>query len=443
MALSSRNAGQIVPASTDTKPRKRRREKVLEEDDYVEAMDRIITRDYFPDLAKLRNQHDYLMAKNAGDLGKMREIQLRYQLDTRNRTDARDSGAAPPTPHTPNFMATPLPSKRRRIAEIQREDGDSDEEPEQVDINKLVRGSKLDSFVQKFTSEDNASFQDLMDTSAEQYKQRYWWMQKDTKQRMLIADSNQRMAISWPHDPKNALMNMTVRNHVPLLESELPTELVANNTRFVAPKPVKRKKKAGSDSVVDMTADGASSRLGEKKEKNVDLDVVRGLTTTEEESSVPAVNGYEYVLEPSVTPYRSEAITTWGEIEGTPMLLEETETPINIAGKGKNSFKIAATPKRDQIGMDLERVARTRQRVKKAQSRPVPGTPRVPGGSMTPRTPAGQRMIDKLRHRRTGSSSLAGSYTPSHDRGGATPRTPRNFSTPVRFSSTYLGSRKK
>ena len=50
-------------------------------------MEKIITRDFFPDLPKLKAQNEYLTALEKGDMAKVQEIQMTYQpsLSTRSK----------------------------------------------------------------------------------------------------------------------------------------------------------------------------------------------------------------------------------------------------------------------------------------------------------------------------------------------------------------------
>lgn len=44
----------------------------------AQSLEKIIQRDFFPDVTKLQAQKDYLEAEECGDLEKMREISIRY-----------------------------------------------------------------------------------------------------------------------------------------------------------------------------------------------------------------------------------------------------------------------------------------------------------------------------------------------------------------------------
>ncbi|KAF6034473.1 DGCR14 [Bugula neritina] len=68
----------VAIKSNEFKVPKPRRKKVLEEDEYEESITKIIERDFYPELPKLRAQSEYLEAKAKNDREKLRELHIKY-----------------------------------------------------------------------------------------------------------------------------------------------------------------------------------------------------------------------------------------------------------------------------------------------------------------------------------------------------------------------------
>jgi protein DGCR14 len=150
------------------------------------------------------------------------------------------------------------------------------------------------------------------------------------------------------------------------------------------------------------------------------------LSGDNDDSDMPEFGGYNLVPEsPSINPSSlSTPLMTWGDIEGTPLLMTGSETP------GPNSFRLPQPSRREQLGHKLSERASKNYRNRSAASQ----AGKVTKAGLTPRfgsgimSPAAQHLLRKS-DQRTPSFNDAlrasyGSVTPGH-------YTPRSQATPT------------
>ena len=155
-----------------TKP-KRRKVKVLEEDEYVEKVEKIIERDFFPELDKLKARSDYIDATDRNDTKEMLRLRERYSTSRSARLETPSS----------HFETPQMKSKEDESKSSTASSSSALSEPNEKD--KELTGVTLDKFLSKHTSEDNESFYELMEEQHEEFKRTHQWMFKKDEQLSL------------------------------------------------------------------------------------------------------------------------------------------------------------------------------------------------------------------------------------------------------------------
>lgn len=190
-ALTKRTASSALMPPPPPPKRIKRPPKVLAEEDYTSALSHIIARDFFPGLLESEAQEQYLEALDSGDQDWIDDAGRRVQRvmtpvvggGRRGRrgvsmTPKREFGAGAATPkgwrgETPgSFRGGETPGLERDTG---RGDGMGhrleDQEGEPIDLNQ-----GLTAFQAKYTSEDNESFNDLLDHQNEKRRGKYGWL---------------------------------------------------------------------------------------------------------------------------------------------------------------------------------------------------------------------------------------------------------------------------
>ncbi|CAL5038724.1 unnamed protein product [Urochloa decumbens] len=452
---SSASALAATTAAAATTSSKRRRPEVLDEDTYVAAIERIIERDFFPDLPRLRDRLDWLQAVRSRDPLILRDAQLKI-LDRRRRLQRQKSGPVPtPTPATstalrsPSFLTTPAGSVAGGAGA-----------PEEDDDDDVAAALSLDGFFNRFTSEDNESFSHILEKVNHRRRERYAHLLEpaEAKSTALLEDAKRdRITDGYgtsgqppstlegaTFTAKNLLMYYPAdRGEAPLTEEEraerikgMTKEIDKSNTRLHGramaddARP-KEEEAAILYAPVAGSTPGGMAYHDPDKAKKYDLEDLRKTPNPFYlESDKKANNGYSFVRTPSPAPGVDESpFMTWGEIDGTPLRLDPDETPGGSGGGETVQFKIPPPPARDVKAHLLSRDAarKIKERSKVFHKPPLPSP--VRGGSASPRTlsPAAQKFMRNAISKSAKSSntideSLRASYrgsTPS----GSTPKT--------------------
>ncbi|XP_051152203.1 uncharacterized protein LOC127266116 [Andrographis paniculata] len=471
-----------IPNSDSASRKRRRGPAVLDEDTYVAAIEKIIERDFFPDIPKLRDRLDWLQAVRTKDPVLIRDAQLKILERRRLRKsgDAADASirSTTNTPGTSVFRNTSVtPSlyneAKDNFASDDR-DGSGGGEEQQVDTSL-----SLDEFLRKYTSEDNESFSKIIEKVNKKKKEKYDYLltsgeNEGNNGNNLIDGSGKRENVptdgfgtsdqpvssleGWKYTPKNLLMyHPADRGEAPLTPEErafrvkgMTKEISRSNTRFHGKAMDANASKDIDDtvSVLYTPVAGATpvpiSNRDSDRGKKYDLEDLRKTPNRfYVESEKKADNGYTFVKTPSPAPGVDESpFITWGEIEGTPLRLEAEDTPIDIGGSGDGpQFNIPMPHSRDVKAHSLSREAarKIRERSKMFQKPPLPSP--VRGGSASPgaRTlsPAAQKFMRNAIAKSSKSidESLRASYR-SASPGFGTPKSGRSVSRLGRDTST-------
>ncbi|KAF5202735.1 Dgcr14-like protein [Thalictrum thalictroides] len=413
---------------SSSKNPKKRQSNVLDEDTYVASIEKIIERDFFPDIPKLRDRLDWLEAVRTADPVLIKDAQLKILERRAGKVLRADAEAKSRTPGTHSnyfsMSATPFDFEKTPGGFVQREVAESGK-------SDSVEGElSLDEFFRRYTSEDNDSFSKILEKVNRKRKERFGFLIEGEKgeevksledvKRDRITDgygtSDQPPSTldGWKYTAKNLLMyNPSDRGEVALTEEEradrikaLTKEINRPNTRFHGKMMDSRPKEEDTIAVLYTPVAGGTpvplsyAEREAEKTRRYDLEDMRKTPNPfYVESAKKSDNGYNYVKTPSPAPGVDESpFITWGEIEGTPLRLEQEDTPVGIGGSGDGPhFRIPCPPPRDVKAHSLSREAarKLRERSKMFQKPPLPSTPR--GGSASPSvrtlSPAAQKFV--------------------------------------------------
>ena len=433
--------------------------KVLDEDDYTTVLSQIIARDFFPGLQETQLQQEYLNALESNDPAwiaeagqKLQEIMTPLPSGSTQRRSTRNSRFNTPsaTPHhnsnsTPGVEKTPVgwTGGATHSSVAGNEDlSTNDAVPNpKVDTSTL----SLSAFQSKYTSEDNESFNALLDTQNDTRRQKHahlWTADnKFPSARQIAYRAREQRLLRERADAEavnggKALIPLTAgaiearpakpdswKNKNPDNPFMFPASSIEEDGLQTVAEAKEQRSKAGPKAVVYGNTRFTPQALSEESpgdcvpaSPSLNTSIVarrdvaraaRSETGTEYEGGeTPRVNGYAFVDEdePENIPAEEPMVPTYRDL---------------LAGQAgdatPNPFKLGETRRREDLHHRMVERDAKKKRLKSAETVRAPGTPG--GGRMTP---AAKKLFDRMstpivRHaaERQSNSNAANMWTPS------------------------------
>jgi len=361
---------------------------ILDEDNYVECLEHIIERDFFPDLNELRKQSGCL----SGD----KTPQVSQSI---NRIDLSKEG-----------FDTPMLSGLGQLSTPARD------ETKQSLSAPIKADATLDRFLHKHTSEDNASYSEIVQEEvarmeekgaelycpALEYKPDLQAVGYFEKPREVLAKPD-----LWTFKVRNALIYQPEARE--MKEKDNPNanrQVIHTNTR--------------------LTTEALEQSLTKQKVVVQRKDQIGPDGKPLDGGGTPRVKGYAYCATPSIEPgVDASPLMTWGTIESTP---ERVESAPATPGR---AFRMPKVPMKERLGLALadkcnksykNRHGKAMSAMKKlANSAGLSPSPRLSHLS-----PAARRLALATSSRSSSHRSIFSTPTPSSTK---TP-TPRSWATP-------------
>jgi len=272
----------------------------------------------------------------------------------------------------------------------------------------------LDQFMARYTSEDNASFREILDRTNEKRKEKSKHLAEPPHPAKRIASGDVALRITdgygttgqgndvldgWRYAPRNMLMyDGATRDSLPLSVREL-------------------KETAGPAKSVNHAATGFIGAKSQQQTATSD-----SLDGSHVPAHAPAMgsegDSYKILSTPSFDPGEDGTpLMTWGNIEATPLRLEDDNPAQN-----RKTFTIHETPRREQIAHRLgSRASVSLSKTRGiASSSPAAHLARkasgLQSGNRTPMSPAAQMLAARLSKTNKSSSDHALRASYSRDR---------------------------
>ncbi|OJD28703.1 nuclear protein dgcr14 [Diplodia corticola] len=397
-ALTKRSADTALMPPPQQPPAKRikRPPRIIDEDTYTNALEHIVARDFYPGLLELRAQREYMAAVDSHDKAWIRDAAHRLTdvmtplPDGRRRFGRRGVSMTPTA--TPRLVGraaetprgwggetprTPAAASKDAETEEGKEERE-DEERKERERNEM-RGMSLNAFQAKYTSEDNESFNALLDRQNTKRAQKHAFLWQGNKiatgrqiayrereakllkaeaedqedirnnDRALVrrdpererdGDTRPAMVDHRPSAPRNSLMfapesiedtHETVAQAAQAASTAPPKAIVYNNTRLPAPAAA-----AGSaDSVPPSPSLSAVNDAIRGRPRRTESEV--GGSSVYAGSETPRVNGWSFVDEDDPEP----------ELDGS--LLRRLGITAEADGGRPNPFTIHHASKREAL----------------------------------------------------------------------------------------------
>eukprot|EP01025_Chloroclados_australasicus_P055807 TRINITY_DN6850_c0_g1_i2.p1 TRINITY_DN6850_c0_g1~~TRINITY_DN6850_c0_g1_i2.p1 ORF type:complete len:458 (-),score=47.57 TRINITY_DN6850_c0_g1_i2:607-1899(-) len=342
-------------------PKFKKRSKVeLLEEEYQAVLRSLIQRDYFPDTQKMLNKIEWLRAQRSGKAETISLAQINIAK--------RNAGI-----HTP-LLGEP-----------------AKEDVEEVLSGICPPGMSLTTFLNKFTSEDNASFQSIVEKDISSKRLKYSHLIRPPQNQHLLAapskdhrtdgfgtgNQSPKQIQYLTEKDKNALFyDSSQQTEVQLTDTEMadqaqgpPKQIVSKNTRLGSSVDQNPDDLPETPSTVLSTPNrGNQAQLQGREEDD---------TAKQLQPQQLRVQAQQYIPSPSPVPGNStrtedaSPFMTWGQLATTPVKLD-TEYDRNLANTSEPQFRVPETSARELAANSLARKAGQSLRRKDAQQGVAP-----------------------------------------------------------------------